>query len=344
MRHRRWSWIIRRADDHGGTVHRPHPHPHPHPHPRQHPHATPAAQPLADAHPHSDHTDHTDQTDHRDPPKVDITVLGGFGVVVDGVVTPNHGWSRRSAAALVKVLALAPDHGLHREVVMDLLWPHDAPSRSAPRLHKAAHFARRAAGRHDAVVLRDDVVWLFPGADVTVDAIRFEQLARVAVAQDDQRAAREALTWYRGELLPADRYEDWAADRRELLALRRLDVLRVAEEWRELAELDPTDEEAHTQLMERQLAAGAASAALRQYEHLERVLERELGVEPGETARRARLAATRAAARADEAQAPVRVGTLLAELADLVNRQSAVLAELARIGESPTLAGSSAAA
>jgi DNA-binding SARP family transcriptional activator len=308
-------------------VHR-HPHPHPQSNPQPHPHP--------ESHPH---------TDRGDAPSVTITVLGGFRVVVDGVATPTHGWSRRSAAALVKVLALAPDHGLHREVVMDLLWPDDPPSRSAPRLHKAAHFARRAAGRHDAVVLRDDVVWLFPGADVTVDAIRFEQLARVAVAQSDQRAAREALVWYRGELLPADRYEDWSRDRRELLALRRLDVLRVAEEWREVAELDPTDEEAHTQLMERQLAAGAAGAALRQYEHLERVLERELGVEPGEAARRARLAATRAETRADETDGPPRAGTLLAELADLVNRQSAVLAELARIGVAPpALAARSAAA
>ena len=116
---------------------------------------------------------------------VEITVLGGFRVTVDGVPTAARGWSRRSAAALVKILALAPGHRLHREQVMDLLWPDESPDRSAPRLHKAAHFARRAAGRDDAVVLRDDVVWLFPGADVTVDAVRFEQLARVAVAEDD---------------------------------------------------------------------------------------------------------------------------------------------------------------
>ena len=164
---------------------------------------------------------------------------------------------------------------------MDLLWPDQPPARSAPRLHKAAHFARRAAGRPDAIVLRDDVVWLFPDSEVTVDAIRFEQLARVAVAERDPDAAREALAWYRGELLPGDRYEDWAADRRELLHLRRLDVLRLAGEWRELAELDPTDEEAHVELMRRHLAAGDAAAAIRQYEHLERTLERQLAATPG---------------------------------------------------------------
>jgi hypothetical protein len=40
------------------------------------------------------------------PAPVEITVMGGFGVVVDGVATTARGWARRHAAALVKVLAL----------------------------------------------------------------------------------------------------------------------------------------------------------------------------------------------------------------------------------------------
>jgi DNA-binding SARP family transcriptional activator len=191
----------------------------------------------------------------------------------------------------VKVLALAPGHRLHREQAMDLLWPDAPPARSAPLLHKAAHFVRRAAGRPDAVVLHSDMVWLFPDCEVIVDATRFEQLARVAVASGDPDAAREALSWYRGELLPGDRYVDWAMDRRELLHLRRLDVLRVAGEWRELAELDQTDEQAHVHLMRRHLVAGQPAAAIHQYEHLQRMLERHLSARPGAAARQARLEA-----------------------------------------------------
>jgi DNA-binding SARP family transcriptional activator len=254
---------------------------------------------------------------------VEISVLGGFRVTVAGHQTPNRAWSRRSAAALVKILALAPGHRLHREKMMDLLWPNESPERSAPRLHKAAHFARRAAGSDDAIVLRDDVVWLFPGAHVTVDAVRFEQLARKAVSENDPRLAREALAWYGGELLPADLYEDWATDRRESLHLRQLDVLRLIGEWRELSELDPTNEEAHVELMHRHLEAGDGAAALRQYEHLERVLDRELGVTPGAAAREARAAATNM----DD-----RIETLLAELARLESRQTELLAELAAAG------------
>src|SRR4051812_12636477 len=72
------------------------------------------------------------------PTAVEITLLGCFGVAADGILTPDRAWPRRSAAALVKVLALAPGHRLHREQVLDLLWPDEAPARSAPRLHKAA--------------------------------------------------------------------------------------------------------------------------------------------------------------------------------------------------------------
>jgi DNA-binding SARP family transcriptional activator len=279
---------------------------------------------------------HDPRPNRRAPTAVHVTVLGGFQVSVNGVPTPDEGWARRSAAALVKILALAPGHRLHREKVMDLLWPDVSPHRAAPRLHKAAHFARRAAGRHDAVVSQDDLVSLFPGAEVTVDALAFEQFARAAVAHDDVAAARVALSWYGGELLPADPYEDWAADRRELLALRRLDVLRVAGEWRELAELDPTNEEAHTNLMRRHLAAGNGEAALRQFERLERVLDRELGVAPGPEARQA----SREAERLDQCEGtetPYRVDALIAELADLVRRQTSVLAQLAAAGGSVVL-------
>jgi DNA-binding SARP family transcriptional activator len=265
---------------------------------------------------------------------VHVTLLGGFSVAIDGVPTEARGWAHRSAATLVKILALAPGHRLHRERVMDLLWPDEAPTRSAPRLHKAAHFARRATGHPDAIVLRDDIVSLFPEADVTVDAIRFEQLSGTAVALKDPTVAREALSWYAGELLPSDRYDDWAAERRELLHLRRLDVLRVVGEWRELAELDPTDESAHIELMRRHLDAGDGAAAVSQYEHLARVLDRELGVEPGDAARRARSEADRLDVSVEPGGVSPRVGALLVELVQLVNRQREVLADLATAGDS----------
>jgi tetratricopeptide (TPR) repeat protein len=112
---------------------------------------------------------------------VEIVLLGRFAVRVDGVEVPAQAWRRRQAATLVKMLALAPRRQLHREQVLDGLWPDVPVDDAGPRLHKAAYFARRVLGP-DSVVLRNDAVALFPDADVTVDAPRFEELARSALA------------------------------------------------------------------------------------------------------------------------------------------------------------------
>jgi DNA-binding SARP family transcriptional activator len=244
-----------------------------------------------------------------------IHLLGRFDVVVDGAVTPPDGWSRRAVAALVKVLALAPGQRLHREQVIDILWPDDAPGVAAPKLHKAAHYARQAAGRHDAIVLRGEVVHLFPGADLTVDVVQFDELSREALARHDATTAAAALDYYGGELLPDDLYEDWAAERRELLRLRHLSLLRLAGRWQELSELDPADEHAHIELMRHHLAHGDTGSALRQYERLARVLNSDEDARPG-------VPMPYGAA----------VGDLIAELTELTRRQATLLRALATAG------------
>jgi len=50
---------------------------------------------------------------------VDLRLLGGFEVRVDGRLVPPAEWRRRNAAAIVKVLALTPGHRLHRERLLD---------------------------------------------------------------------------------------------------------------------------------------------------------------------------------------------------------------------------------
>jgi len=104
-------------------------------------------------------------------PVIHVTLLGRFAVTVGGVPVAEAGWKRRHAAAVVKVLALAPGRRLHREQVIDLVWPDDTIAEAVPKLHKAAHFARRAIGVPDSVVLRGDQVVLYPGGSVTVAGV-----------------------------------------------------------------------------------------------------------------------------------------------------------------------------
>jgi DNA-binding SARP family transcriptional activator/tetratricopeptide (TPR) repeat protein len=253
-------------------------------------------------------------------PTIHITLLGRFEVVVDGVPVADGAWARRHAAAVVKVLAMAPGRRLHREQLLDLVWPDDALDEAAPKLHKAAHFARRAMTVPNSVVLRDDNVMLCPDADVTVDVRSFEDLARRALADEDAAVAREALALYGGELLPADRYEPWTEDRREQLRLRHLDLLRLDGHWEAVVDLDPGDELGHLALMRRHAANGDRHAALRQFERLDRTLRRELGVAPSReaTALRDRLLA-------EHDVAPRRDDTLIGRDAELAVMERALL-------------------
>ena len=144
---------------------------------------------------------------------VGVRLLGGFAATVDDVAVPDSAWRLKKARELVKLLALARGHRLHREVVMDVLWRELAPAAAANNLHQAVHAARRALGP-EAIEVRDEVLTL--SAEVDVDV--FERSAADARRVRTAGAYGAALSVYGGELLPENRYDDWAGERREELA------------------------------------------------------------------------------------------------------------------------------
>lgn len=223
---------------------------------------------------------------------LEIRLLGGFDVAVAGVPVPADAWTRRHAASLVKLLALAPGHRLHREQVIDALWHGLSLEAAAPRLHKAAHYARRALGpAAGSLVLRHETVSLGADGDVRVDAEEFRRLGERALGDRDTAGADSALALYAGPLLPEDIYEAWTEQDRETLRDLRLALLRLTERWEEVVREEPTDEAAHLALVRASDAAGDVRAALRQLERLDQALRRELGTAPGAEAQalRARL-------------------------------------------------------
>src|SRR5829696_2306152 len=52
-----------------------------------------------------------------------VRLLGGFQVSVGPRTIEESEWRLRKAARLVKLLALAPNHRMHRDEAMHLLWP-----------------------------------------------------------------------------------------------------------------------------------------------------------------------------------------------------------------------------
>jgi DNA-binding SARP family transcriptional activator/tetratricopeptide (TPR) repeat protein len=224
--------------------------------------------------------------------RVEIDLLGGFAVRVDGRAVPAADWRRRQAAALVKLLALAPRRTLHREQVIDALWPEIPIEEAAPRLHKAAHYARRSLGDARALVLDGNTVSLFPDAEVIIDAEVFEHRAEDALTVEDSShndadrfaAAAAAAELWTGDFLPDDPYEAWLEAPRDRLRQLHHEMLRRADRWSDLARAEPADEEASLAVARRLAESGDRRGALRQLERLERALRAGLGITPGPAA------------------------------------------------------------
>jgi predicted ATPase/DNA-binding SARP family transcriptional activator len=227
-----------------------------------------------------------------------VTLLGGFSVGVGNRAAPGS-WRLRKSKTLVKLLALADGHRAHRDVLAGLLWPGLDMAAAANNLHQALHAARRALASDrlpapDALCLRDDIVILWPGGDLIVDADVFAEAAQRALRTGAAADYQAALTLYTGELLPEDRYADWAAPHRERLAALQealtaglaralLDGRRPDEAVALLAPLAsgrPADEPLHRMLMEALDQAGRRWDALDVYERLFRVLDEEYAAAP----------------------------------------------------------------
>jgi predicted ATPase/DNA-binding SARP family transcriptional activator/DNA-binding CsgD family transcriptional regulator len=236
-----------------------------------------------------------------------IQVLGGFRVVSGERELDDHAWRLRKATALVKLLALTPGHRLHRERVIDALWPELPLTAGNNNLHRTLHAARRAlepdrltgtSARY--LTLRGDTLSLGATASIVVDADVFRQAAAAASQARDSAAYRRAIALYGGDLLPDDLYNDWTTAAREQLremyisllaeAARHFAAQRAPEEAIEALRLlvgaEPTREDAHVALMRLYALGGQRYDALRQYQQLRAVLHNELGAEPDAEAQR----------------------------------------------------------
>ena len=235
------------------------------------------------------------------PSSLEISVLGPFALAVDGVRVDESAWQRPQPKLLVQLLALQPHHQLHREEIMDLLWPEQDAESAAARLYKSLHMARRAlepglvkGAKSRFIITQEQQILLRAPDRLWIDADEFETQTRDAIRQENAAACEEALALYRGDLLADNPYSDWAAPRREHLRLLHRKLLtKLAQLYEEqgeyqpgikhlqgLVKSDPTDERAHRQLMRLLALTGSKFLALEQYKQCREALRRELEAEP----------------------------------------------------------------
>ncbi len=131
---------------------------------------------------------------------VQIRLLGGFEVQVDGVAVPARVWRLNKARSLLKLLALTDGNRLHRDAIAEVLWPELGTVAGTNNLHQALHAARRAlaaAGASAGVLrLRDGVVALCPDGGLETDVQDLEEALLKALASDDpDRLLDIAVRW-----------------------------------------------------------------------------------------------------------------------------------------------------
>jgi predicted ATPase/DNA-binding SARP family transcriptional activator len=296
-----------------------------------------------------------------------VHLLGAFRVTVGGHPIAEDAWRSRRAAALVKLLALAPHYRLHREQATEALWPDLDPAAQANNLNVAASRARQVLASAGApagifLVRLGDALVLGPPDAVWVDADAFEADLASAWQGEDPTAFHAALALYTGDLLVDDRYEEWAEARRttlraKLLALlARLGHLHVTrnefgqaiEAYQRLLALEPTHEEASVALIRLYAGQGQRALALTQFQRLAAALRRDLDVAPepatvelAETIREGRHLVTADPPRPAGTARPVVLGNLPVPLDDLVDRERelAEIRQMLMTGRLVTLTG-----
>jgi DNA-binding SARP family transcriptional activator/tetratricopeptide (TPR) repeat protein/DNA-binding XRE family transcriptional regulator len=232
-----------------------------------------------------------------------VEILGPLAAWRDGLPVALGPVRQR---AVLGLLALHADTGIHRAAIVDALWGEDPPSTSVSMVQAQVSGVRRLLRPGPAPGAGGPVSWDGSCYRLSVGGVRLDlgefseltERARQVAATGDAAAACElydqALGLWRGQPL-----EDIDVLRGHPavtgLGRRRAAVVieyaaaaagtglldRVIAHLEALAVREPLDERAHAQLMVTLAATGHHAFALRVYQDLAARLDNELGVRPG---------------------------------------------------------------
>ena len=233
-----------------------------------------------------------------------IFTMGHFALAVAGAGLDVDNWRRKQAATVLKILISHVGRPVHRERLIEWLWPDTDPERGWERLKVTVSFLRsklRTGGFEREVVetvgksylLRRDAVWL--------DSDIFDTLVSDGWDLLNNGDTHEALTHFedarnlvRGDYFEDEPYADWCVEERERLHEIHLEMLagmaqcygeqrkysEAAQVCRTALFRDPCRENFIRCLMENLVALGRPDWAESQYRTWRRELDEEYGLEP----------------------------------------------------------------
>jgi len=232
---------------------------------------------------------------------IHLSLLGVPRLEQDAETLPIQ---RRKTLAILAYLAVT-GHPHSREALATLFWPEHDQSSALANLRRELSRIKGALGEQALVADRLQV-GLDPRLGLWLDVAAFQAQLTETIGQaythDSLEALQSAVDIYQGDFMAgftlpdAPRFDEWQFFQAEELrrsladALCRLieahtagrnypQAILYARRW---LSLDPFHEPAHRQLMQLYAWSGQRSAALRQYQECQRILQENLGIEPDE--------------------------------------------------------------
>ncbi|HLL71835.1 MAG TPA: BTAD domain-containing putative transcriptional regulator [Pyrinomonadaceae bacterium] len=214
-------------------------------------------------------------------------------------------WTTKRARDILCFIASRRHRRASKDTIIDTFWGEADFDAVEKNFHPTVSHIRKALNSNQPVkqnflLYRDSDYLLNQEFPYRIDTEEFDRL--VAEAETAKRAGdtsrylscfEDALALYRGDFMQGS-YDEWVEEQRAYYReqhLRMLEVLTVAaqksEDWSRSLQLaqqilgdDQFREDVHCMIMRAHAALGNRAAVKDQYEHLRRVLRKELGVEP----------------------------------------------------------------
>ncbi|MCP4181976.1 MAG: hypothetical protein GY761_01445 [Hyphomicrobiales bacterium] len=235
-----------------------------------------------------------------------IFALGTFALAVSGKGLNVENWKRKKAITVLKCLISHLNKPVHRERLIEWIWPDADPDKSWARLKVTVSYLRQALReggvnadiietKGQSYLLRSNLVWI-DSDEFCALVSKGREMLRANDLAGAKKHLEDAESLYRGEFIEDEPYSDWCIIERERLReiyLELLDSLAIcyietgsyttaARICRTALSSDPCRESFIRTLMKSMISMGRPDWARASFVSWRRSLEKEYGLSPTE--------------------------------------------------------------
>jgi DNA-binding SARP family transcriptional activator len=220
-------------------------------------------------------------------------------------------WTTRRARDIFCYIASSRHRRVDKDVLIDAFWADSEIEVIEKNFHPTISHIRKALNsrqtfKQNFLIFRDGAYQLNLELSYSIDTEEFENhilAAEKAKRENDAESLRQSLeaahSLYRGEFM-AGVYDDWAEERRAYYSEQSLRVLNGLAKlsfkekgWSkalkfsgEILQIDPFREDVHRLMMKIFAAQGKPAKVKEQFEGLQELMKKELGVAPAAETRK----------------------------------------------------------